>query len=264
MKMKLIRLAIVASLFISSSAKPSGFPVLDVSNLVQSVTQYSLLLKEYEQLLAQTGLDTNQLFTIINQYEQTLREYSVLLNQVSSLQDKLERRDIPGLHRDATRLYEEYHGSNESQVNSQVARRVGAFESRAEIERLSSSTIGSVPNHLDQDFVIVGDIHTKARQQEHYLAENNRLRADIDKVDSQRLSLGDQSELQTLQLIVEQNQILMEQIANQNEILLSNLTYSNRSTERAEQAALKAKVRQLQVVEKALQDGISVDERPLR
>ncbi|MEI2423353.1 hypothetical protein V6O07_24000, partial [Arthrospira platensis SPKY2] len=71
MKKKLI--SSVLALLMSFKSYSSGFPVIDISVLMQSVTQYTQLLKEYEQILNQTGLNTQQLLQLIEQYEQTLR-----------------------------------------------------------------------------------------------------------------------------------------------------------------------------------------------
>lgn len=96
MRKTLLSLAICASLTTYVSA--SGFPTFDAANLLQNVTEYSLILKEYEQILNQTGINTNELLTAINQYEQILREYQVLLNQVRALETKLSVVTIPVLN----------------------------------------------------------------------------------------------------------------------------------------------------------------------
>ncbi|MFZ3505566.1 hypothetical protein LCA83_24875, partial [Vibrio harveyi] len=102
MRKTLLSLAICAS--IATHVQATGFPTIDAANLLQNVTEYSLILKEYEQILNQTGINTNELLTAINQYEQILREYQVLLNQVKSLENKINRRDYSGIARDAKRF----------------------------------------------------------------------------------------------------------------------------------------------------------------
>ena len=77
------------------------------------------------------------------------------------------------------------------------------------------------------------------------------------------MSLGSQSELATLQLIVEQNQILIDQIAISNEMRLASMGASNLANQSAE-VELRAKQRQLERIKRTQAQGIVIDERPFR
>ncbi|MCW8348737.1 hypothetical protein MD535_22365 [Vibrio sp. ZSDZ65] len=244
--------------------KASGFPVVDVANLLQSVVQYTQILKDYEQMLAQTGLNINQLTTLLDQYTQTMREYQVLLNQVSALERKLERRDYPGLHRDINQLYEDH--LKEDTPNQPVAstQRYASVPDKHQVNSLSERAIGATPSHLNQAYRLASDSHTSASERDYYRRSNAQIRADIAHLDEQRLGLGSQSELATLQLIVEQNQILMEQIANLNEMQLSSMSYSNQFEQQSAHAVLSAKVAQLKKIDAVKAQGISIDERVYR
>lgn len=72
------------------------------------------------------------------------------------------------------------------------------------------------------------------------------------------------SELATLQLLVEQNQVLIEQIQTANELQVSNMTYSNQLDQRAAQNEYKARVERLKRIQWENENPIQIDERPLR
>lgn len=242
----------------------SGFPVIDGSNLLQSVTEYTLLLTEYEQILQQTGLNTNQLLTALNQYEQMLREYQVLLNQVKALERKIEHRDYKGITRDVKRLSEQYSGSQEVSNTKGVQRRYGSIESKQELDELADSAVGYMPDDLARSYTIANDSNIQEQQRELYSQRNELSRKDIEHLDEQRVSLGDQSELATLQLLVEQNQVLIEQIQTANELQVSNMAYSNQLDQRAAQNEYKARVERLKRLQWENENPIQIDERPLR
>lgn len=262
MKRKLISSAL--SICLSFNTFASGFPVVDIANLLQSVLKYTQVLKEYEQILNQTGLNAQQLLQLIEQYEQTLREYQVLLNQVEGLKNKIDRRDFPGLDRELRRLNEQYNGSQEVQANSSVTSRYGSIKSQSDLNKLADDAIGYTPTDLSQAYTLANDANVKANQREYFSERNTKTRNDMNKLDSERLNLGDQSELATLQLLVEQNQILMEQIDLQNEMKLSEMSYSNQSDQRIANAVLRAKERSLQRLKEAKENGISIDEGLIR
>ncbi|MDC5711166.1 hypothetical protein [Vibrio europaeus] len=261
MKRKVLGLILAISL--STPVFPSGFPVVDVANLLQNVMKYTQVLKEYEQILKQTGLDVNQLLTLIEQYEQTLREYQVLLNQVEGLKRKIERRDYPGIEREIRKYAEQYSGDVETPSNREVERRYGSIGTRQEVDKLAEDAIGYVPSDLSRSYTLANDSNVQANQREYFKERNQKTRQDMNNLDSERLALGDQSELATLQLLVEQNQILMEQIDLQNEMRLNQFGSVNQSDQRLSKAIYDAKVRRLQRIKEANENGIQVDESPL-
>ncbi len=257
-------LALTLCVSVSPPVSASGFPTFDGANLLQNITEYSLLLKEYEQILHQTGLNTNQLLTAIHQYEQILREYQVLLNQVTALQNKIERRDYRGITRDVKRLAEQYEGALEAPNTPAVNERYGVVTSKAEMEKLADSALGYTPSDVSRRYTLANDSNIAEQQRQLYQARNAQSREDIAHLDNERASLGDQSELATLQLLVEQNQVLIEQIATLNEVQLANMTYSNQLSQRAAQAEYEAAIQRLKRIEWENNNPITIDERPLR
>ncbi|MFZ3526955.1 hypothetical protein [Vibrio harveyi] len=262
MRKTLLSLAICAS--IATHVQATGFPTIDAANLLQNVTEYSLILKEYEQILNQTGINTNELLTAINQYEQILREYQVLLNQVKSLENKINRRDYSGIARDAKRFSKQYIGDAETSNTQAVARRYGNVTPKHELNTLADSAVGYTPPDIERAYTLANDANLLEQQRQVYSARNEQSRRDIDHIEQQRVELGDQSELATLQLLVEQNQVLIEQIATLNEVQLASMTHSNQLSQQSAQAQYRASVERLKRIEWENNNPIIIDERPLR
>ena len=262
MRKTLIALALMTSM--NTPLHASGFPVVDGANLIQSITEYSLLLIEYEQILQQTGLNTNQLLTTLNQYEQMLREYQVLLNQVKSFENKIARRDHKGAVRDVKRMSDKYLGKQEASNTQAVNRRYGQVTTKKELDELADNAIGYIPEDLAQSYTIASDSNVQEQQRELYANRNEQSRQDIAHLDAERLSLGDQSELATMQMLVEQNQVLIEQIQNSNEVQVASMSYSNQLDQRAAQAEYKAKIERLKRIQWENENPIVINERPLR
>ena len=256
-------LVLIISGCLSFKAVGSAFPVVDLAGLVQAVTQYSQLIQEYEQILKQTGLNTDQLLTTIDQYTQTLREYQVLLNQVESLKNKLDRKDYMAISRDMNRLYENHLLDTEVPQTLELSRRQADFGTRDDMNTLATDALSYVPQDLSYSYNLANNANTESKEREYYRELNKQSRADIDHLDEQRLSLGSQSELATLQLIVEQNQILIDQIAISNEMRLASMGASNLANQSAE-VELRAKQRQLERIKRTQAQGIVIDERPFR
>ena len=241
----------------------SGFPVLDIAGLVQAVSQYTMLIQEYDQILKQTGLNTDQLLTAIDQYTQTLREYQVLLNQVESLKNKLDRKDYRAISRDMNRLYENHLLDTDVPQTIELSRRQADFGTRDDMNILATDALSYVPQDLSYSYNLASSANNESKEREFYRNLNQQSRTDIDHVDKQRLSLGSQSELATLQLLVEQNQILIDQIATSNEMKLASMGSSNMANQSA-QIELRSKLKRLERMKKAKEQGIIIDERPLR
>ena len=256
-------LVLIISGCLSFKAVGSGFPVVDLAGLVQAVTQYSQLIQEYDQILKQTGLNTDQLLTAIDQYTQTLREYQVLLNQVESLKNKLDRKDYMAISRDMNRLYENHLLDTDVPQTLELSRRQADFGTRDDMNTLATDALSYVPQDLSYSYNLANNANNESEEREFYRNLNQQSRTDIDHVDKQRLSLGSQSELATLQLLVEQNQILIDQIATSNEMKLASMGSSNMANQSA-QIELRSKLKRLERMKKAKEQGIIIDERPLR
>ncbi|MGL6262131.1 hypothetical protein [Vibrio sp. WXL103] len=267
LKRTLITLAIAVQLSSIPNVNATGFPTIDGANLIQSLIEYMTVLKEYEQMLQQTGLSANQLLTLIEQYEQTLREYDVLLNQVAQLEHKIARRDYNGIVKEGRKLYDEYGGryGDDSTTNTdQVVRRHGEMTQKDELETLSHETFGYVPDDISQSYLFANDANTNERMREHLQGRNRQNQDDIAHLDSLRTDLGDQSELATLQLLVEQNQVLLNQISTLTDLQMASFTNNNNALQQSSQAEYRAHIERLKRIKYENENPIEIDERSLR
>lgn len=265
--MQIVKRTLIAVMISSSLSLPAsgtGFPTIDVANLMQAVIQYTQLIKEYEQILKQTGLNTDQLLTAIDQYTQTLTEYQVLLNQVEGLKNQLERKDYRAISSDMNRLYENHTKDTDVPQTVELNRRYDDIGTRSDTEALAQDALTYVPSDIAFSYNRASDANNQSVERAFYRNLNAQSREDIAHVDKQRVNLGSQSELATLQLMVEQNQILIDQIATNNEMKLSSMGADNSLSHQAARLELEAKLRQLERIKKTKADGILIDERPIR
>lgn len=124
--------------------------------------------------------------------------------------------------------------------------------------------MGYTPADVERAYIMANDANVLEQQRQVYAARNAQSRRDIDHIEHQRVGLGDQSELATLQVLVEQNQVLIEQIATLNEVQLANMTHSNQWSQQSAQAQYKASIERLKRIEWENNNPIVVDERPVR
>ena len=69
------------------SAQASGFPVVDIAHISQSIVGYVQELADYVEAIQQTALNVSQLTQMITDYTQVLQEYEHYLDQIRQLQD---------------------------------------------------------------------------------------------------------------------------------------------------------------------------------
>ena len=68
-------------------AQASGFPVVDIAHISQSIVGYVQELADYVEAIQQTALNVSQLTQMITDYTQVLQEYEHYLDQIRQLQD---------------------------------------------------------------------------------------------------------------------------------------------------------------------------------
>ncbi len=66
-------------------SEASGFPVVDIAHISQSIIGYIQELADYVESLSNTALSTNQLTQMITDYTQVLQEYDDFLHQIRDL-----------------------------------------------------------------------------------------------------------------------------------------------------------------------------------
>ncbi len=264
--MKYTPMALLVSgvLGLSSPALGTGFPVADIANLLESVREYSTVLQEYSQILNQTGIAGNDLAVSIQDYEQTLREYQTLLNQVEGLSGKIDRRDYAALERELRRRGQEYAGQQETHNNALGEARYGRLPSETEYEQLSRQATGGYSKAQQRQYLQAGEAHRQGANIESYQSRQSALSQDQAQLDQLRLDLGNESELATLQTLVEQNQVIIDQLSLRNDMALSQYAGSAQLDNRVSQGVLKSQQGRLARMNAARTQGVSMDERPIR
>lgn len=79
-------------------------PVIDLSNLSQTILEYQQQQMNYSELLSQTGLEAEQLTQLYADYEQMLTHYDQVLLEAQGLRNKVSNKDwgrISAENRDA-------------------------------------------------------------------------------------------------------------------------------------------------------------------
>ncbi|MFA0012015.1 hypothetical protein AB4391_01515 [Vibrio lentus] len=264
MKKTLLALVIASALSTPMVVRASGFPTFDAANLLQSITEYEQLISEYEQILQQTGLNTQQLLVAIDEYQQMLREYNVLLNQVTQLEDKIDRRDYEAIARQVNRAYEQRAGNEHVYSSPHMDNRYGALPDRDTSYRHVESTLGAVPSSYQRSYQLAADSHIQGEEAQQFAARNAQIKTNQDALDATRLTLGNETELATLQLLVEQNQVLIDQLDLQNDMTLSSYSNSNQMEHRTSAAILRAEQAQIERIEETKAQGVVEDTRPIR
>ena len=91
---KLALLAVALSIAVHQKANASGFPVVDIAGIVQSVTDYASQLQQYGEAIAQGTMQADELLTALDQYEQMAAEYETMLGNLQDLESAISEGDF--------------------------------------------------------------------------------------------------------------------------------------------------------------------------
>jgi len=91
---KLALLAVALSIAVHQKANASGFPVVDIAGIVQSVTDYASQLQQYGEAIAQGTMQADELLTALDQYEQMAAEYETMLGNLQDLESAISAGDF--------------------------------------------------------------------------------------------------------------------------------------------------------------------------
>ncbi len=231
------------------SVSASGIPTVDVAAIAQQLTSYTTQLLEFQEALAQTGLGQSQLAQMLIDYEQTLREYRSYLNQIRGLQRIIDQADWKKILKI---IVESPYGQDilaeipllkpddpdyKEQVRDRMAE-YGTYPKRTD-EVIEDVTDLGVSEDEAAPFVEYNQQLNKrfgqSVQQFNMTSVNNKgIEERTEKLNNygdRILSLGDESDLATLQLMVSQQNLLGHQMeANTlavNQLLLNYESPSN-------------------------------------
>ncbi|MBZ0100026.1 MAG: hypothetical protein K8F30_13135, partial [Taibaiella sp.] len=87
--MRVLLLSVCCLLGIVRPAQAGGIPVIDVVHITETIASYVQQLKDYKELLGQTGLLDSQYLQMLTDYAQVLQEYRHYLNQIKGLKHTL-------------------------------------------------------------------------------------------------------------------------------------------------------------------------------
>lgn len=218
----------------------SGFPVVDMASIAQSITDYINQLSHYTELMSQTVLDESQLAEAIKLYEQTMTEYDHMLRQMEGLKNRIDKRQWQQIYAKYGHVINSYPAMKPDfdsgqwvKVNRDLETLYYRADSLGDIED-AISAIGYDSNSLSQ--VTDTARQSYAREQlavgQHMFVEDMDAELEVQmerygEVAAKRQALGAEDHLATLQVMTEQNELLIEALHQQNAINNAQLQYSN-------------------------------------
>ncbi len=241
MRIKSLFLAVLLAVSPVAPTIASGFPTVDLAALAQRIVQMQNVLKQYSEMINQTGLNVDQLNQMIDQYRQALTTYDHLLQQAKSLQFQIERQDWLRLLQTMNQFQltnplnpnsSDIRESSDTYTQDAVAQSshmYGSIKKRDEYQQMLQQAFGSTyvsPEELQSynqaNMAVKQHSYNKFYQQE--IVDTGNL---VDRLDAEKNYLGDSSQLATTQFIMEQNQVLLRQQQQTNQLLQQQLELSN-------------------------------------
>lgn len=217
--MKKIIKGLLFSFCLSVSVMPvnaAGIPTIDMAAIEQSVTEYLQDLMNYDEYIAQTGLNELQLAEAVKLYEQAMISYDHMLRQMQSLKDKMDSKDWQALITKLDRILNRYPGSDPTNdLNLEKAKEtIGKVFSRGEEYDNVEDMVADL--NFEDDTGILDDtqkVSYKSKlatgQQALVFDYDDALTEqaeDLETLQTVKDSLGDEDQLKTMQFLAEQNQ----------------------------------------------------------
>ena len=245
--------------FQPNNVKAGGIPVIDAASLTQQLTQYLTILMEFEQMLGQTVIQTDQYLQMVRDYQQMLREYQHYLHQLQGIKHMISAGDW----RNLMRIIKYYRGKSKRSVIAEMDPEDPNYEEELDTVLENYGHVPRDPAAVETDAQSLGiwsDQYSQEVQQDYnqYDLYKDRMRmvSDNAKKDArfaedienhQRTvdNLGDESDLATLQEIALQNITLMKQKRAISQTL--NQLLMNTESQEAMRAAKKAKSREAEI-----------------
>lgn len=224
---KLIILFIFVAL--SSNANASGIPVVDVAKISQDMSHYIQQMANFTEQLSQGVVQGNQYTQMLNDYNQVLTEYGHYLDQLRSMQhfissknwDNLMAMKLPGWGSSANGMISGLDTSDSKfsdnldaimAVYSVKPQTVGDFSKYLKKIGITDTTLGGSYGRTQSRYDSYrGTLEAVARNEEI----SNQMRTEIVKNAAQVKSLGDKSDLATMQMMATQNNMMMQQLERQ-------------------------------------------------
>ncbi|HEP9479928.1 TPA: hypothetical protein VDV63_006047 [Pseudomonas aeruginosa] len=280
MKRKLKPLAIAVFLSMATMTNSSvvnawGFPVADIANLTQMVEGYIQDLKNYDEYIQTTVLNQEQLAEALRLYKQTLVAYDEVLRQMESLKRKLSPRDWKALfasYKDILDLYPTQTQRSDAEwerINAKVDQVYARGQKMVELQ----SIVDAIPFKGNGRETVASDLNRAIARSDLAVSQSNTVEKfnqklkdnmeDLTYLDENRLSLGDEDNLRTLQFLAEQNQkaleLQVESMAQSN----SRMLFSNQLASHVFSKDKENQEASLKELEQKRKQKIKVDNSPL-
>lgn len=251
-KTKIKYLAFVVGI-ISSNSFASGIPVVDVASNAQQITSYIQDLADYAEQLNQLSVQSQQYSQMVQEYQQKLTEYEHYLKQLEGIKHKFTNTEWNQMMSQTFGSYGDSYLSNVPVMDSSSA----TFESDLDAIIAKFGYLPEDPAEVENEAILNGindtsrlvteaqrnkAIFEKWRDIQKQVVGNekasNQRRAAIEKTNQMLSSLGDESDLATLQLIAIQNKIKLDQ--NESTVRALNQILQQQSSIEAMEASRKA------------------------
>jgi len=276
------RLSVLAlAVAVASSTSPawvqaSGFPVVDMAQVAQAVTDYTTQMNHYTELMNQTALDNAQLAQLVSQYEQMMTSYNHMLTQMMSLKNMMNRRDWEGLYRKYAGVIDSYPGNVTDMSSGEWANKGKELESLyGRVNKLNEleDAIRSLPFDAKSEGVATEASEQSFARQQLAVGQslfvddmNSEIQTQMERygeVSVKRQSLGAEDHLKTLQVMAEQNELMIEAAQQQNAINNAQLQYSNQLDAQIFAKQNKGRLAGLTAAKEKLSEPIEIDNSPL-
>lgn len=280
MKRKFKPLAIVVFLAMATMSNSNvvnawGFPVADIANLTQMVEGYIQDLKNYDEYVQTTILNQEQLAEALRLYKQSLVAYDEVLRQMEKLKRKLSPRDWKALfasYKDILDLYPSQTQRSDAEwerINAKVDQVYARGQKMVELQ----SIVDAIPFKGNGRETVASDLNRAITRSDLAVSQSNTVEKfnqklkdnmeDLTYLDENRLSLGDEDNLRTLQFLAEQNQkaleLQVESMAQSN----SRMLFSNQLASHVFSKDKENQEASLKELEEKRKQKIKVDNSPL-
>ncbi|MFG9551760.1 hypothetical protein [Pseudomonas aeruginosa] len=280
MKRKFKPLAIAVFLAMATMSNSNvvnawGFPVADIANLTQMVEGYIQDLKNYDEYVQTTILNQEQLAEALRLYKQSLVAYDEVLRQMEKLKRKLSPRDWKALfasYKDILDLYPSQTQRSDAEwerINAKVDQVYARGQKMVELQ----SIVDAIPFKGNGRETVASDLNRAITRSDLAVSQSNTVEKfnqklkdnmeDLTYLDENRLSLGDEDNLRTLQFLAEQNQkaleLQVESMAQSN----SRMLFSNQLASHVFSKDKENQEASLKELEEKRKQKIKVDNSPL-
>lgn len=237
------------------TAHAGGIPTIDIAGLMQKMISYLTQLMEYSEEISNTASNAQQYAQMIKDYQQKLREYQHYLNQLQSIRHMISNQDwaiLMGTIRN-------YYGRSKRSVvytmdpdsktyESDLGTVLGQYDYvppdpnnvRSDAQNLGLWT-PQYQREVEEDYRAYNLYKDRMRIVSNNARKNEQFQKEIETHAQIIESLGDESDLATLQEMATANVTIMKQNKALSQTM--NQILMNQEQEEAKKAAKRAKAR---------------------